>query len=349
MAQYLYAIDTGITTTSLNGISYPGGISVGQTTYDLLIRERFNHGVIPIENTTGYWYETNDNVGIFTSRSVGIGTTNPTSKLQVVTTTDGDGLRLSYDNTPVVGTGAALVFTNKNNASTLFPLASVKGIMIGGGIGAEAGGISFNTVTGGGALTERMRIADDGNVLFNTTSNPLPTNSSGVLNIVSDGAASRDVINIKHTKNGNNSINIWQTGATPFQALSFYKGNVQTIVGSIVVTTTATSYTTGSDYRIKENVVPLTGAIDRLNNLQVHRFNFVANPNLTVDGFLAHEAQTVVPECVTGDKDAVDDDDNPIYQSIDQSKLVPLLTAALQEAIARIETLEAAVAALQGA
>ena len=62
---------------------------------------------------------------------------------------------------------------------------------------------------------------------------------------------------------------------------------------------------------------------------------------------MAHEAQEIVPECVTGIKDAVDDDGNPVYQGIDQSKLVPLLTAALQEAIGRIETLEAEVTALK--
>jgi hypothetical protein len=92
----------------------------------------------------------------------------------------------------------------------------------------------------------------------------------------------------------------------------------------------------------------LIGAVDRLNQLQVHRFNFIADPDKTVDGFIAHEAQAVVPECVTGTKDAVDADGNPVYQGIDQSKLVPLLTAALQEAIGRIETLEAKVAALEG-
>jgi hypothetical protein len=73
-------------------------------------------------------------------------------------------------------------------------------------------------------------------------------------------------------------------------------------------------------------------------------FNFIADPDKTVDGFLAHEAQAVVPECVTGTKDEVDDENNPVYQGIDQSKLVPLLTAALQEAIAKIETLEGMVA-----
>ncbi|NDF99267.1 MAG: tail fiber domain-containing protein, partial [Chitinophagia bacterium] len=120
-------------------------------------------------------------------------------------------------------------------------------------------------------------------------------------------------------------------------------------VGTITCTSSATAYNTSSDYRLKENVVPLTGAADRLNQLQVHRFNFIADPDKTVDGFIAHQAQAVVPECVTGTKDEVDADGNPVYQGIDQSKLVPLLTAALQEAIGRIETLEAEVAVLKGA
>jgi len=126
---------------------------------------------------------------------------------------------------------------------------------------------------------------------------------------------------------------------------SFARQGVE--VGTVTVTTTATAFNTSSDYRLKENVVPLTGAADRLNQLQVHRFNFIADPDKTVDGFLAHEAQAVVPECVTGTKDAVDDEGNPVYQGIDQSKLVPLLTAALQEALAEIESLKARVTALE--
>ena len=91
----------------------------------------------------------------------------------------------------------------------------------------------------------------------------------------------------------------------------------------------------------------MTGAIDRVKALAPKRFNFIADADTTVDGFLAHEAQTVVPEAVTGTKDKVDDDDNPVMQGIDQSKLVPLLTGALQEAIAEIETLKTKVAALE--
>ena len=100
---------------------------------------------------------------------------------------------------------------------------------------------------------------------------------------------------------------------------------------------------------LKENVVNLDNGIDRLKQIPVHRFNFIADPDTTVDGFIAHEVQDVVPEAITGTKDAVDDEGNPEYQGIDQSKLVPLLTAALQEAVIRIETLEAEVAALKGA
>ena len=96
---------------------------------------------------------------------------------------------------------------------------------------------------------------------------------------------------------------------------------------------------------MNENVTLLTGETKRLKQLPVHRFNVIADPENTVDGFLAHEAQAGVPECVTGEKDAVDDDGNPVYQGIDQSKLVPLLTAALQEAIAEIETLKARLTA----
>ena len=101
-----------------------------------------------------------------------------------------------------------------------------------------------------------------------------------------------------------------------------------------------TAFNTSSDYRLKENVVALTGATDRLKQLNPSRFNFIADADTTVDGFLAHEAQAVVPEAVTGTHNEVDDDGNAVMQGIDQSKLVPLLTAALQEAIAKIETLE---------
>ena len=111
-------------------------------------------------------------------------------------------------------------------------------------------------------------------------------------------------------------------------------------VGKIVTNSSGTSFTSVSDHRLKENLVDISDGITRVKQLAPKRFNFIADDSKTVDGFLAHEAQAVVPEAVTGTHNEVDADGNPVYQGIDQSKLVPLLTAALQEAVSKIETLE---------
>ena len=111
-------------------------------------------------------------------------------------------------------------------------------------------------------------------------------------------------------------------------------------VGDIRTNGSATAYITSSDYRLKENVVDMSGATERLKQLKPSRFNFIADPDTTVDGFLAHEVQEIVPEAIAGEKDAVDADGNPEYQGIDQSKLVPLLVATIQELEARIAALE---------
>ena len=118
-------------------------------------------------------------------------------------------------------------------------------------------------------------------------------------------------------------------------------------VGSITITTSATAFNTSSDYRLKENLVGISDGITRVKQLSPKRFNFIVDSGTTVDGFIAHEVSSVVPEAITGAKDATDSNGNPSYQAIDQSKLVPLLTAALQEAITKIESLESRVAALE--
>jgi hypothetical protein len=120
-----------------------------------------------------------------------------------------------------------------------------------------------------------------------------------------------------------------------------------TVVGTIIMNASSTNYNTTSDYRLKENVVDLTGAADRVQQLNPSQFNFIAEPDNTVDGFLAHEVADIVPEAVTGEKDAVDDDGNIVAQAIDQSKLVPLLTAALQQALTKIDQLETRIEALE--
>ena len=217
--------------------------------------------------------------------------------------------------------------------------------------------------TAGNAIswTNAMIINNNGNVLIGTTNqSPAETSTVSGMRFGNNGGSQMSAGSLEVLR-----INRFGTNGT---SMTFSKNGGP--VGSISVTDTAASYNTSSDYRLKENVVPMTGSIDRLKALKPSNFNFIADPDTTVDGFLAHEAQVVVPECVDGTKDAMRDEEYevtpavmdgntvvteavmgtrsvPDYQGIDQSKLVPLLVASLQEAVAKIESLEARVTALE--
>ena len=141
--------------------------------------------------------------------------------------------------------------------------------------------------------------------------------------------------------------NLLVGGAQSGQRLIDFRHNGASIGYITKSGTTGIAYNTSSDYRLKENAVAISDGITRLKTLKPYRFNFISDASITVDGFFAHEV-TAVPEAIIGTKDEVDSDNNPVYQGIDQSKLVPLLTAALQEAITKIETLETKVATLEG-
>jgi hypothetical protein len=126
--------------------------------------------------------------------------------------------------------------------------------------------------------------------------------------------------------------------ATAVSQIAFRNPNG--LVGSISTSGSATLFNTSSDYRLKEDVQPLFGASDRVLALNPVNFAWKVDGN-RIDGFLAHEAQAVVPDAVMGQKDEVNADGEAVYQSIDHSKMVPLLTAALQEALTKIADLEA--------
>ena len=212
--------------------------------------------------------------------------------------------------------------------------------------------------------SQRMRITSGGNVLFNGTSS-IPSTSvfgSGFWNITGQRQILRQSTDIIST-----------TGSSLQQ---FFTPSGQ--AGSIDVNGTSTSYITSSDYRLKENVNPITNAIARLNQLKPSRFNFITNADRTVDGFLAHEVQEIIPEAISGEKDAMKDEEFvltprvdevtdekgnviteaveavmetrtvPDYQGIDQSKIVPLLTAAIQEQQTIIEDLKSRIETLEG-
>ena len=207
---------------------------------------------------------------------------------------------------------------------------------------------SLRFTRGSGLSSESMRIDSSGTTSFHGISGRA-TGSTGH-------------ISISEQTNNRSYLESATTTTSSMNLMAFINPNGA--VGSISVSGSSTSFNTSSDYRLKENVVELTGATDRIKQIPVHRFNFIADADTTVDGFLAHEVQGIVPEAVTGAKDAMrdeeyevtpavlDDDGNvvteavmgtrsvPDYQGIDQSKLVPLLVATIKELEARITALE---------
>ena len=129
---------------------------------------------------------------------------------------------------------------------------------------------------------------------------------------------------------------------------ALFQNSAGTTIGSITSNASNVAFNTSSDYRLKENDISIIDGITRLKKLRPIKFNWKTDTEKTVDGFLAHEVSSSVPEAVMGEKDAVNEDGSIKPQQLDYSKLVPLLTAALKEAITKIETLETKVAALEG-
>jgi hypothetical protein len=148
-------------------------------------------------------------------------------------------------------------------------------------------------------------------------------------------------VHVRETIEGQRAMTI-QVNENPIfgAGLINFENNAGSNVGSIFYDGSSTSYNTSSDYRLKENVVKIDGALDRLKLLKPVNFNFINRPDINVDGFIAHEVQEVIPAAIVGVKDELDKDGKPKYQGIDHSKIVPLLTAALQEAIDKITQLE---------
>jgi len=219
------------------------------------------------------------------------------------------------------------------NSAGVFVSSGQKNTILGRYSG-DQGGLDIRTSSNNIVLS-RMRVQSNGDTFIGKT--------SGVTGAYLQLGGSSSHASLRMENNygsGNDLVCLINNGSNgTYQPFVFENGGTNR--GSIQTTTSGTSYFTSSDYRMKENVVDLTGATARLNQLAPKRFNFIGDDsNPTVDGFLAHEAQTVVPEAVSGAHNEVDADGNPVYQQIDQSKLVPLLVATIQELEARITALE---------
>jgi hypothetical protein len=176
--------------------------------------------------------------------------------------------------------------------------------------------------------TERMRITSGGALCVGTTSA-----TGAVRFIVESDSTTLNPMSVSNTR---------ATAATDYAIIFYRAGN---IVGSVQTSLSATSFVTSSDYRLKENIVPMTGALAKVAQLNPVTYDWKAGGSS--QGFIAHELQAVVPDCVVGEKDEVDADGNIKPQGVDTSFLVATLTAAIQELKATVDAQATAIAELQ--
>ena len=259
-------------------------------------------------------------VTVDTSQNVGIGTTSPAQKLHVASAASAGNVYSLIDSSGTAnGYNAATLYKNDQRQFRVGVLGTVGGFTNGALIVYDETAAAF-----------RMVIDSSGNLLINTTTR----SSVERVNITHDGATQEGLI-IVNT----------QTAAGTQTAISFRRPSA-TQVGQITTTLSATAYVTSSDYRLKENVQPMTGALAKVTQLKPCTYTWKLDGS-DGQGFIAHELAEVVPDAVSGEKDAVNEDNSIKPQGIDTSFLVATLTAAIQEQQQMIETLQAKVAALE--
>jgi hypothetical protein len=295
-------------------------VTINASTSAGLVQTADTSGVLQLQTNSGTTAVTID-----TSQNVGIGTASPAAIASGHTVVDisaasGKSANIYLHGNGTSGTSAGLQIQSSTGDCGIY----------------QANNLPMVFATNN---TERMRIASGGQVIIGATSG----NDTTRLGVVSSTSG----------VNTNTSA-ITSTSGTRYH-WTFQDGSSSTERGSITTNGSATAYNTSSDYRLKENIAPMTGALATVQALKPVTYTWKESGDNS-QGFIAHELQAVVPDCVTGEKDAVetysDEDGNeqtrPKYQSVDTSFLVATLTAAIQEQQtiindlkARIETLEA--------
>ena len=297
------------------------------TTSSGLVTSADNSGSLQLATNNGTTAVTID-----TSQNVGIGTASPSQKLDVT-----GNARLNASSSPVLQ-------------------LSESGTLRGSITGSSTTGLYFQTFSSTPMRfdtdgLERMRINSSGDLLVGTT-----TTNGLITGIQASTSAYAGYFTSNYTASNNANIMLWGRSGGAVTAAVRYKDS-GTSMEFYSPTGHTVAYTTSSDYRLKENVTPMTGALEKVSKLKPVTYTWKNGFGIgNSEGFIAHELQAVVPDCVTGEKDAVetytDEEGNeqtrPVYQGIDTSFLVATLTAAIQELKAELDATKAEVQALKG-
>jgi hypothetical protein len=303
-------------------------VTINASTSAGLVQTADTSGVLQLQTNSGTTALTID-----TSQNVGIGTASPSTygKLALAGASSSP-ITFGIDNTTAsTNTGGTKIGFTYGTAAVGYILNQFDGADFNTSIQANQQ-LRFLTGTSGG--TERMRIDSSGNIYAGgtTTLSAGPYRYNSISNFsIAYGLGIQDT----------------SAGAGGYFIGFLNQSNV--VQGSISKTSsTVTAYNTGSDYRLKEDILSMTGALDRIAQLKPVTFKWKED-KLDGEGFIAHELAEVCPQCVTGEKDAVDTQGNPRYQMVDTSFLVATLTAAIQEQQIIINSLKARITALEGA
>ena len=299
---------SGVATFSAGTVSLPAITTTGDT----------NTGIyFPAADTIAFTEGGTESMRIDSSGQVGIGTSSPSSPLDVVgwaqvVTSAAAGVGIRIKSPAGSATPAIIQFTDNPVTAQWATITSP----------------SINVLTFG-TSSEAMRIDSSGNLLVGTTS----VFVNGKTNISFDQA-------------GASGLAIKNTSATATGFLVAFYNSSNALQGSInQVSSTITAYNTTSDYRLKNNVLPIQNALDTVKAL--NPISFIWDDGRKDDGFLAHELQAVIPNCVTGEKDAINEDGTPKYQQMDNSGVIPFLVKAIQEQQVMIETLTTRLTTLE--
>jgi hypothetical protein len=260
--------------------------------------------------------------------NVGIGTVTPGYTLDIQDT--GADVLVQVKNTATAAGDDAIIQILTNSTGTT---ATYSGLNFGNADNNNDGQLRYNHADNSMAFytnaAESMRITGTGKFYVGTTSSFYVTKA-----IINWNSSTEQGITLKTTSTTFNGSPI------------LFTNNVDGVSGGVSQTQTTVSYNTSSDYRLKENVLPMTGALAKIAALKPVTYTWKVNGSAG-QGFIAHELQEIVPDCVTGAKDAVDENGNIRPQGVDTSFLVATLTAAIQEQQAIISAMEARLAALE--